>query len=192
MGSVQALIASIVDNVVVWVLLHQDCSHSLSANKEFAKGSIMSIEKIAREDQLFLLKKATVPRVDGEHSGHLNERGSDPDGAMALDKLNTEEQVQTQAKVLVPMDGDLNRDGAVSPREAVIQANEGQNQDANLANIHTTMGELARMLAGENDPLLVSPAEYLAKLMNGLDLTQPEAQEFVNKIQNDDDLSLLA
>jgi hypothetical protein len=54
------------------------------------------------------------------------------------------------------------------------------------------MGELAKMLPEEHTPLLVSPAEYLATLMNGLDITQPNTQELVNKIQTDDDLSIMA
>ena len=151
----------------------------------------MSIEKIAREDQSFLLKKATVPKVDGEHSGHLNERGSDPDGAMTLDKLKTEKKVQAQAKVPVQIDGDLDRDGVVSPREAVIRANKDQDLNPDLVNGPMTMGELAKMLPEEHTPLLVSPAEYLATLMSS-DLSQPNTQELVNKIQTDDDLSIMA
>lgn len=238
----------------------------------------MSIEKIAREDHLLLLKEATVTKVHGKHSGHLNESGAGPDGSLSLDKLETEKKMQAQLHIdadlngdgevspseaiinarrsneegspsqdgdevrniireqvleeldlngdgvvslsetivnarkynqgrlmsqgggkkeemvrgQVPMDADLDGDGIVSPREAVVHANKDQYLNPDSARVQMTMGELAKMLAEDHTSLLVGPAEYFATLIKSLDLTQPDTQEFVNKILTDDDLSIIA
>lgn len=88
----------------------------------------MAIEKMERIDPAFALNRREVPKISADHSGSKIAQESDPEGQVSP---GGDIKITEKLKELLLEGADLDGDGIISQREAVIRDSRGRVSDAN-------------------------------------------------------------
>jgi hypothetical protein len=138
----------------------------------------MSIEKVER----------VVPKVAGDHSGTRIARDSDADGFMSLDELRIKNKVKDQALRGADLDGD----GIVSMREAVLTSGNPADPNIGIDEARNALDAVVKSLAGYQGSSTTQYTEYLSDMVNSLGVSRSNLDQLLDKVENETDLSILA
>ncbi len=139
------------------------------------------------EDSLSF-QKSLMPIIAADHSTSRIAEDSNGDGFISLDELRIKNQVKDQ----VLKGADLDGDGVVSQKEAVLASNNPLTGNNDMDEAKQAMEEVSRILAAESSSSAEIIAEHLAQLINSQGLTRANVRDFMSKIDSEIDLSVEA
>jgi hypothetical protein len=148
----------------------------------------MSFEKIERVDQSPSLNQVPVPTVTGDHSSSRIAKDNDRDGFMSLDELRIKHKLENQ----VPKGADLDGDGIVSMREAVLTSSNSADPNIGIDEARDALDAVVKSLAGYQSSSASQYTEYLSDMVNSLGVSRSNLDQLLDKVENETDLSILA
>ena len=148
----------------------------------------MSFEKIERVDQSLPLKPVAAPKTLGDHSGSRIAKDNDQDGFMSVDELRLKNKIKDHALGGTDLDGD----GIVTLREAVLTADNPLNPPSDLGEARKFLEAVLKTLAGYQSSSAGAYVKYLSESMNNLGVSRANLDGLLDEGENKADLSILA
>jgi hypothetical protein len=159
--------------------------HSMEA---CGKDDEMSIEKVGHIGASLPLNPVAVSNLDMNRSSTPNRNVANQDDVLTLDQMKELSDVRQ----LTFEGADLNGDGIVSQKEAIIQNAGAQPMESEAQGVRETMKKVFTLLAQQDLSQSAGTADSVTQRGFGLNFSQTKIDELLEKIDSDVDLSILA